>query len=421
MKKYIKEITAMLTLVTAGVIGGSVYAAETQESSPTAGIPVYTDEPLMGDMVKITDPTTEEPEPPTMGVVMPVTKPTEETEPPLMGEIMPPDTDVPVLTTPTTYDTTPMIITKIYPITLKTVTESPIDDTPLMGDMMPPDDNPLIINPLAGRGDINGDGSTDLSDLLKLSLYLLGDIKFDEVELIEADMTMDGVVDIADLPAMRMKIMTPDTATPPIDDNKSYANMFLDNMPDKTEYKIGEALDLTGTVISASGCTPEGLYWDIFSHKVSLDDTMVHVDASSFNNKVPGKYTIFISYGTNYKPCSTSFDVIVTDPDSSLETQPSSTSARPSTATMILSQRPDKTEYKIGETLDLTGTYITAFGESNGMNWDIFSHAVTLDDTFVNVDASSFNNQVPGTYTITISYSTIDSKCSTSFTVTVTE
>src|SRR5574344_1026408 len=114
MKKYTKEITALLTLVTAGVIGGSVYAADTQEMPPTAGVPIRTEEtepPVMGDMIKITDTTTEE------------------TEPPLMGKIMPPDTDAQVTTTTTTCDTTPMMGTEI-PVTQTTVTELPIDSTP---------------------------------------------------------------------------------------------------------------------------------------------------------------------------------------------------------------------------------------------------------------------------------------------------
>ena len=48
-------------------------------------------------------------------------------------------------------------------------------------------------------GDLNGDGSTDLTDLTNLSLYLLGDKKFDDVQKKLADVNADTIVDIADL------------------------------------------------------------------------------------------------------------------------------------------------------------------------------------------------------------------------------
>ena len=48
-------------------------------------------------------------------------------------------------------------------------------------------------------GDLDGDGSTDLTDLTNLSLYLLGDKKFDDVQKKLADVNADTIVDIADL------------------------------------------------------------------------------------------------------------------------------------------------------------------------------------------------------------------------------
>ena len=48
-------------------------------------------------------------------------------------------------------------------------------------------------------GDLNGDGETDLSDLTRLSLYLLKDLTFTADQLEAADVTGDGSVNLSDL------------------------------------------------------------------------------------------------------------------------------------------------------------------------------------------------------------------------------
>ena len=56
-------------------------------------------------------------------------------------------------------------------------------------------------------GDIDNNGNVDLSDLIKLSQHLLGDITLTGNALKAADVSGDGVVDILDLPVLRQFIM----------------------------------------------------------------------------------------------------------------------------------------------------------------------------------------------------------------------
>jgi len=48
-------------------------------------------------------------------------------------------------------------------------------------------------------GDINNDSKCDVTDLTYISLYLLGDVEFDDLQKDAADVNADGCVDIADL------------------------------------------------------------------------------------------------------------------------------------------------------------------------------------------------------------------------------
>ncbi|MBR6599854.1 MAG: dockerin type I repeat-containing protein, partial [Oscillospiraceae bacterium] len=56
-------------------------------------------------------------------------------------------------------------------------------------------------------GDLNNDGVVELTDLTILSLYLIGDRSLDESDLVYADVTKNGKVDIADLAALKQYIM----------------------------------------------------------------------------------------------------------------------------------------------------------------------------------------------------------------------
>ena len=266
------------------------------------------------------------------------------------------DTEPARSTTPTTYSTTPMMGTQIYPVTTTPVTQpsttpATYSTTLMMGTQINPvTTTPVTLPPqripVRGRGDIDGSGWTDLSDLLKASMYVLGDIDLNETQLIEADMTKDGVVDIADLPAMRMKIMTPDPADPGIippdttdpevttpvsttpvtpftqtTKETTYVTygdgrFGIKRGPDKTEYKIGESFDITGTVVYGGGDWIEGTqhgYWDLFETVLTPDTHVVDIDTSEFNNQVPGTYKITLNFTAPYFHDSATITVTVVE------------------------------------------------------------------------------------------------------------
>lgn len=67
--------------------------------------------------------------------------------------------------------------------------------------------SPQVLEQNRGGGDVDGDGKTDLTDLMCLSMYLLQDYDFTTSAKVCSDITKDGEVDIADLAALRMIIM----------------------------------------------------------------------------------------------------------------------------------------------------------------------------------------------------------------------
>ena len=64
--------------------------------------------------------------------------------------------------------------------------------------------SPEEIEKHRGSGDVDENGITDLTDLSRISLYLIGDYEFKEPALVLADMDKDGKVTLADLATLRM-------------------------------------------------------------------------------------------------------------------------------------------------------------------------------------------------------------------------
>jgi len=147
MRKFTKEISALLASVAVGAAACAGAAAasseqieqtddvmatsnETVEDTPTAGVPLPPDE--------VTEPTTEEEIPLIAGEIFPfdelIETTTEEEFPPIEGEILPSDE----LTEPTTEEELP----------------------PFAGDIAPAD------------GDVNADGSFDVSDIVMFQKWL---------------------------------------------------------------------------------------------------------------------------------------------------------------------------------------------------------------------------------------------------------
>lgn len=178
--------------------------------------------------------------------------------------------------------------------------------------------------------------------------------------------------------------------------------------PEKRIYKIGEELDLTGGRISAYGAVtiysdnhPTGMTgsnWDDFSRALKLTD----LDTSEFDNTKAGIYKIRAARKSAYgiytavkdKVRYDSFYVMVVDGEPTEEDMKKLEEAE---AAKYISQgnvkikQPDKTVYKVGEELDLTGCMISGNGNifKGSYNdhskdyigeWSIESRTVTRDD-----------------------------------------
>ncbi len=63
---------------------------------------------------------------------------------------------------------------------------------------------------LPTTGDIDNSNSVDLTDLTELSLYLIGDKTFNDIELFAADANGDNEVNLADLAHLKQYIMSED-------------------------------------------------------------------------------------------------------------------------------------------------------------------------------------------------------------------
>jgi len=53
-----------------------------------------------------------------------------------------------------------------------------------------------------GLGDVDGDGSINVADIVALISYILGNIQPTEAQLLAADINEDGIVNVADLTAI---------------------------------------------------------------------------------------------------------------------------------------------------------------------------------------------------------------------------
>ena len=90
-------------------------------------------------------------------------------------------------------------------------------------------------------------------------------------------------------------------------------SFFIVKLPNKTEYHIGEALDLTGGTAFANGIE-DGLCWDAFEEPMDY----YTVDASDFDNTKPGTYTIRLICNISRKPAEVTFTVTVL-PDTAID------------------------------------------------------------------------------------------------------
>ncbi len=137
--------------------------------------------------------------------------------------------------------------------------------------------------------------------------------------------------------------------------------------PTKTEYEIGDELDLTGLVVTAH-------YSDGNEKVLSAGD----YEVSKFDSSTAGEKTITVTYQDK----TTAFTVNVKE------------AAPVVTLESITVSGPTKTEYEIGDELDLTGLVVTAhYSDGN-------EKVLSAGD----YEVSGFDSSTAGEKTITVTY-----------------
>ena len=172
--------------------------------------------------------------------------------------------------------------------------------------------------------------------------------------------------------------------------NESHA-MIIESLPTKTEYLLGEELDLTGAKITGFYSDGTNRYeWENADLQELVDEGVVTLNDMDFYDTAQksGKRSVYFSY-YNAFGC---FQVDVIDPNEE--------------NTLNLLTLPDKLTYKIGEKLDLTGASFSAFSWSTGSVDKIPEGDVSeyIDNGTLKLDASEFDYTKPSTYTISLTY-----------------
>lgn len=176
-----------------------------------------------------------------------------------------------------------------------------------------------------------------------------------------------------------------------VQNNNESNAMIIESLPTKTEYLLGEELDLTGAKISGYFSDGKNRYeWENADLQELVDEGKVTINDSDFYDTAQksGKRSIYFSY-YNAFGC---FQVDVIDPNEE--------------NTLNLLTLPDKLTYKIGEKLDLTGASFSAFSWSAGSVDKIPEGEVSeyINNGTLKLDASEFDYTKPGTYTIYLTY-----------------
>ena len=153
-------------------------------------------------------------------------------------------------------------------------------------------------------------------------------------------------------------------------------SITLNPGPNKTTYKYGEDIDLTGAylyIVKVNGTTD----------RVAVTENMISGFESTPNpNDLPETQIITVTYGefADGTPATVTFTVTVEDE-----------------VTGIILTPPDKTTYKYGDTLDLTGGTVQKVMASG-----LEIPAVPLTDPSVNIEG--YNPKKIGTQTIKVTY-----------------
>ena len=173
--------------------------------------------------------------------------------------------------------------------------------------------------------------------------------------------------------------ITTDAITP----TKTLNSIIVLNLPNKTTYEYGESLNTAGLVVRAR-----------YSDNTTADVTGYSV--KGYNATLPGTQTLTVSYTENGVSKTTTFTVTV---------KPAVT--QKTLQYIYTASLPYKTSYAYGESFNSAGLVVRALYSDNS-SADVTGYSV-----------KGYNATLPGTQTLTVSYTENCVTKTTTFTVTV--
>lgn len=189
----------------------------------------------------------------------------------------------------------------------------------------------LTTNPIR-VGAIDADGQFLNGTVMTIAFELADGVAVEDVEL-TVNMYQFAKAIIVDNQAQDPHdLVAPGSYTVAVVANTHVNSIAVTKQPDKTDYQWGEELDLTGAELTA-------FYDDGTMETVAISPDMV----SGYDPYKTGQQPLTVTYGGR----TTTFVVTVNEP-----VMPES---------IVITKSPDKTAYRLGEELDLTGAELTAF------------------------------------------------------------
>lgn len=163
-----------------------------------------------------------------------------------------------------------------------------------------------------------------------------------------------------------------------IEDNRELQSVFLSPVPAKKEYKTGESLDLGNAKLNA-------VYKNVNTGETETDKNIdITSDMiSGFDTSTEGEKEVTVTFtDAKGRTASTSFNITVVEDNRTVES-------------IKIKTPPNKIEYKVGESLDITGLTIDV------------NFTDGTSDTGVSVspgNVTGFDSDTPGIQTLTVTY-----------------
>ena len=178
--------------------------------------------------------------------------------------------------------------------------------------------------------------------------------------------------------------------------SKTLTNITMDTLP-KTEYKIGETLSVNGGVIL---CT----YSDGSTSREELLFKYIDTASSNFDFSTPGTYNVVVKFNDGKGIIkSTQYQITIEDEITKILTN-------------ISIETLPKTDYKVGESLEVTGGVILCTYNDGS------TYREELLFKYIDTTSSNYDFSIPGTYNVVVKFN--DGKGvfrSTQYQITVSE